>query len=264
MFVFASKILGPLSSPIVLVCALLALVVLSQRRRPRLARGAAVVALLILFLASNNWFASLLTGYLESRNIPRGPLPTADAIVVLSSNAQPASPPQPTIWVDDATANRLLYGVKLYREGKAPVVILSGGQLPWLNSLPPMSQSMAELIELMGVPKSAVIQESASGNTYENALDVKPILQAHDIHKILLVTSAFHMPRALALFKHQGIDTIAAPCDFFLAGGGGVSSADVWQAVLIGLIPDTNSLSMTTLAIKELLGLAVYRVMGLA
>ncbi len=264
MFVFASKVLGPLISPIVLVCALLALVVLSQRRRPRLARGAAVGALLILFLASNNWFASLLTGYLESRNIPRGPLPAADAIVVLSSNAQPASPPQPTIWVDDATANRLLYGVKLYREGKAPVVILSGGQLPWLNGLPPMSQSMAEFIELMGVPKSAVIQESASGNTYENALDVKPILQAHEIHKILLVTSAIHMPRALALFKHQGIDTIAAPCDFFLAGGAGVSSAEVWQAVLIGLIPDTNNLSMTTQAIKELLGLAVYRVMGLA
>ncbi|MGO9057082.1 MAG: YdcF family protein [Candidatus Binataceae bacterium] len=263
MFAFVSKILGPLSSPVVVVCALLALVILSQRRRPRLARAAAVASLLIMFVASNAWFAFLLTDYLESRNVPRGPLPTADAIVVLSSNAQPALPPQPTIWVDEATVNRLLYGVKLYREGKASIVILSGGQLPWLNSLPPMSQTMAEFVELMGVPKSAVIQELASGNTYENALDVKAILQACDIHKILLVTSALHMPRALALFKHQGIDTIAAPCDFFATEAGRIALTSDWRAILIGLIPEASNLTETTQASKELLGLAVYHVMGL-
>jgi len=263
MFVFASKILGPMVSPVVLVCLLLGVVVLSLRRRPRLARGMAVAALVIMLLASNVWIAFALVGYLESRNIPHGPLPAAGAIVVLSSGAEPAWPPQPAIWVDDATANRLLYAVKLYREGKAPLVILSGGQLPWLKSLPPMSETMSEFIELMGIPKSAVVQESASGNTYENAIDVKAILQARDIHEILLVTSAFHMPRALALFKHQGIDAIAAPCDFFSSMPRWAADTTGWQALATGLIPDANNLTQTTKAIKELLGIAVYRFKGL-
>lgn len=263
MFVFASKILGPLISPVVLVCALLAIVVLSVRSRPRLARGAALAALVIMFLASNVWIAFALMGYLESRHIPHGPLPAAGAIVVLSSGAEPAWPPQPTIWVDDATANRLLYAVMLYHEGKAPLVILSGGQLPWLKSLPPMSESMSVFIELMGVPKSAVIQESASGNTYENAVDVKAILQAHNIHTILLVTSAFHMPRALALFRHQGIDAIAAPCDFFATTPHWLADTSDWQALATGLIPDSNNLTKTTEAIKEAVGIAVYRLKGL-
>ncbi len=62
--------------------------------------------------------STLLVHSLEVRNIPRGPLPTAQAIVVLSSDAEPAIPPQPTVWVDDSTANRLLFAVKLYREAK--------------------------------------------------------------------------------------------------------------------------------------------------
>src|SRR5260370_27753447 len=94
------------------------------------------------------------------------------------------------------------------------MLIISGGRLPWQKSLPPISESMAEMAEMMGVPKSSVVQERDSGNTYENALDVNAILKARHFHRILLVTSAMHMPRALALVKHQGIDAIAAPCDF--------------------------------------------------
>jgi uncharacterized SAM-binding protein YcdF (DUF218 family) len=263
MLVFASKILGPLASPMVMVCLLLVVVIASVRRRPRLARGTAVAALLIMVVGGNALLAFALMGYLESRNLVHGPLPTADAIVVLSSYAQNPSPPQPTIWVDEATANRLLYAVKLYREGKAPVVIVSGGQLPWLKNLPPISESMSEFIQLMGVPKSAVIQESASANTYQNAVDVKAILQARNIHKILLVTSAFHMPRALALFKHQGVDTIAAPGDFFSTDSRWVNNTNNWQTLVTLFIPDSYELGKTTQAIKELVGMAVYRVGGL-
>ena len=259
MFVFLSKLLTPIVSPLAVACGLMAVAVVSPRR-PRLARGAAATSLLILLLAGNPWFSMLLVRYLEVRNIPRGPLPAAQAIVVLASSAQPAIPPQPTVWVDDATANRLLFAVKLYHEAKAPLVILSGGRLPWQKALAPISESMAEVIELMGVPKSAIIQESASGNTYENAVDVKAILQARDIHRVLLVTSATHMPRALALFRHQGIDAIAAPCDYQPALAGGVTD---WRAVAIRLIPDADSLDLTTKAEREFLGIAVYHFAGL-
>lgn len=126
-----------------------------------------------------------------------------------------------------------------------------------------MSESMSELIELMGVPKSAVIQESSSANTYENAVDVKAILEARKLHKVLLVTSALHMSRALALFKHQGIDAIAAPCDFSSSALAWEANTSSWQALATGLIPDVANLTSTTKSIKEMVGIAVYRLMGL-
>jgi uncharacterized SAM-binding protein YcdF (DUF218 family) len=263
LFPFFSKLLGPAASPLVIACGLLVIVIFCVRRRPRLATAAACAALIVLLLASNWWVSMSMVDYLENRVIPDKPLPQAQAIVVLSSAAEPATPPQPTASIDGATANRLLEGVKLYREGKAPVVILSGGQLPWLKDLPPMSEGMAGIIESMGVPASAIIQEPDSGNTYQNALGVKAILAARNIQRILLVTSAMHMPRALALFRHQGIDATAAPCDFLSTPAGWRSHTADWQAVILALIPDPDALATTNMAIREFLGAAVYRARGL-
>jgi uncharacterized SAM-binding protein YcdF (DUF218 family) len=256
--VFLAKLIAPALSPLLIVCELLVIAILAMRRWPRAARGATIAALLVLVISGNQWFSWMLAGSLELRHLPAGPLPKAQAIVVLSSDAEPAVPPAPEIALDSATANRLLYGAQLYRQGEAPAVILSGGRVPWMKDLPPMSQSMAEVAELLGVPKSAIIQEPDSANTYENAVDVKAILKARHIGRVLLVTSAMHMPRALALFKHQGIDAIAAPCDFTLRSGG-----RNWRGVLIGLIPDVGSLNTTSLALREFLGLAVYHAAGL-
>jgi uncharacterized SAM-binding protein YcdF (DUF218 family) len=260
MNVFASKILAPELSPIVIVCELLIIAILAVRRRPLLARLSAIAALLVLVAAGNKYVGMLLAGHLESRYIPDAPLPTAQAIVVLSSDAEPAIAPQPTITVDGETANRLLFGVYLYRRKFAPMVILSGGRMPWSRDQPPMAEIMAQVAELMGVPPAAIIQEGDSANTYENAARVKAILQARRISRILLVTSAMHMPRALALFRHQGIEAIAAPCDFVALGR---PPARDWRATAIDLIPDASYLGITSMAVKEYLGIAAYRAAGL-
>lgn len=241
---------------------MLVIALVSAGRRPRLGRALVAIALVALLVCSNQWFAGVVVRYLETRNLPAGALPRAEAIVVLSSDAEPAVPPQPTIALDGATANRLLYGAQLYREGKAPKVILSGGRLPWLRSLPPLSQNMAEVLELMGVPKSAIIQEPDSANTYQNAVDVKALLQARHIDRILLVTSAIHMPRALALFRHQGVDAIPAPCDFASFKPLHEAGAGFLHATAINLMPGVGNLGLTTMALKEMLGMAVYRAAG--
>jgi uncharacterized SAM-binding protein YcdF (DUF218 family) len=261
MIVFLSKLLAPALYPIPIVCGLLLIAIVVFRRKPKAARGAMIAALLILFVASNQWFSKLVTGPLESRILPHGPLPHAEAIVVLSSGLEPATPPQPAIVLDDAGANRLLYAAQLYRQGQAPTVIVNGGRMPWSKSSPPMSEGMAVVMEVMGVPKSAIIQEPDSANTYENAVDVKAILGARHIGRILLVTSAMHMPRALALFRQQGIDAIAAPCAFLSVNHHDENGA--WQDAVLGLIPNADGLRLTSMAVKELLGLAAYRAAGL-
>ena len=260
MPVFLSKLLAPELSPIVIVCELMLIAIVAIRRLPRLARASAIAALLLLLVASNGSFSSFVAGRLEACSVPSAPLPRAQAIVVLASDVEPATPPQPTLLLDSETANRLLFAVQLYRTRMAPIVILSGGRVPWSKDQPPISQGMAEVVNLMGVPQTAIIQEPDSANTYENAVDVKAILQARHLAHVLLVTSAMHMPRALALFKHLGIDATPAPCDFV---GLTRPPARNWRAAALDLIPDATNLLMTSMALKEYLGIAVYHAAGL-
>jgi uncharacterized SAM-binding protein YcdF (DUF218 family) len=260
MSLILSKLLPPFIFPDGLTCWLLLLVIVTIRRKPGLATRVAVAALIVLLSGSTPLVSDLLVGSIEARSEAANPPPAADAIVVLGGGAWPAEPPQPFVEVAGTTANRLLYAAKLYRDGKAPIVILSGGRLPWTKALPPESAQMAEVIEMMGVPSSAVIQESESGNTYQNATGTKTILGQRNLHRILLVTSALHMPRALALFRQQGVEAVSAPTDFITRSRSWADST--WPDLILGLLPSAEALQRTTQALKELLGTAVYRIAG--
>jgi uncharacterized SAM-binding protein YcdF (DUF218 family) len=262
MSIVFSKILPPLIFPDGLTCLLLFVVILTVRSKPRAALSAATAALVLLLVASTPLVSNLLVGSIEDQSAAQTPPPAADAIVVLAAGARPAEPPEPSVAVSGAMANRLLYAAKLYRDGKAPIVILSGGQLPWRKALPPLSAEMAEVIEMLGVPSSAVVQESESGNTYQNAIRTKAILERRNLRRILLVTSALHMPRALALFRQQGVETVPAPTDFISTSTKWADDSSSWQDLIISLLPSAEALQLTTQALKELLGSAVYRIAG--
>ncbi|HEY9844619.1 MAG TPA: YdcF family protein, partial [Candidatus Caenarcaniphilales bacterium] len=158
--------------------------------------------------------------------------------------------------------DRALYGAKLYREGKAPRVILSGGRIQWRSGGgPPEATDMAQIIQTMGVPAAAIVQEPYSRNTHENAVNVRRILDAQGIpHRVLLVTSALHMPRSLLIFKRQGIDAIAAPTDFLITDYD--LAPNSLQGALLDSLPDADELQRSTRALKEYVGLAVYWLRG--
>lgn len=250
---FLSKFLPSLVLPDGMTCVLLIIVLLVMHRRPRVARLASAVALTVLLVASNPAASLLIMGFLEVQNLPRGALPPADAIVVLGGGSLPAEPPRPTIQLDAATANRLLYAIELYRERKAPLVILSGGPPPFAPTLPPQADQMDLVLQTMGVPKLAILRESSSHNTYESARSVDVILRNRQIHRILLVTSAFHMPRAMKVFRTRGINVIAAPCDFFTDAPPHFGTYKHWQSAVIASVPSAEALSETTLALRECL-----------
>lgn len=229
-------------------------------RQPKVALAAIFLALLVLVLGSNHGVAIGLVRSLESQNIPAGELPSAAAIVVLGGGTKPAFPPRP--WVDlSEEGDRALYGAMLYRQGKAPWLILSGGRIPWQGDAPPESSDMAAIAQAMGVPSRAILQDPRSLNTYENGVNVRKILDDQGIaRRVLLVTSALHMPRSRLIFQHQGIDAIAAPTDFL------VTEQDLnqtsLQASLLDLLPDVDELQRSTRALREYVGLAVYRLRG--
>ena len=151
MFVFLSKFIPPLLYPLglAILCLIAALVLW---KKARLRTTLTVAALLILFIASNRWVAYSLARSLEWRYLPQSEMPTADAIVLLGGGTDPATPPRSMVELNGA-GDRVLYAAKLFKDGKAPVILASGGNITWLGSRPSTPASeMAEILEFVGVP----------------------------------------------------------------------------------------------------------------
>ncbi|MBW4440074.1 MAG: YdcF family protein [Plectolyngbya sp. WJT66-NPBG17] len=263
MFLFLSKLLPIFLYPLGLSCVLLILtLILLWKKRSRLALIPVTLTFLILFLSSSAWISDAIVESLEFQYITQGELPTADAIVVLGGATESALPPRPWIEIREE-GDRVLYGAKLYRDKKAPKLILSGGRVDWRPSSSSEAEDMAILMETMGVQRSAMLLEPRSLNTRENAVNSLEIMKAQKIQKILLVTSAMHMPRSMMIFKKLGIDAIPAPTDYTSIQLGQATRSSL-EATILDTLPDADQLRRTSRAMKEYVGILVYRLRGWA
>jgi uncharacterized SAM-binding protein YcdF (DUF218 family) len=127
-------------------------------------------------------------------------------------------------------------------------VIVSGGNVFPQSRVESEAVYTRELLREWGVPADRIVIEGESRNTYENALETKRLLEARGLRKVLLVTSARHMPRALGLFQGAAIDAVPAPTDFR------VVSYD--QPAVFNWFPNADALAATTDALHEYLGIA--------
>ena len=260
VFVFLSKFLPLFIFPIGLIFLLLILALFWQRGR----RTVLIVALAILWLGSSRYVAFALIRSLESQHPPVSGTPQAGAIVILGGGTRGNDPPRPMTEINEA-GDRLLYGARLYHDGAAPIVLVTGGSIEWLTpeGIGPEANDMSALMSLLGVPSDALWLEAQSRNTYENALYSQQMLAEAGIDDILLVTSAMHMPRSVPLFEAQGLRVTPAPTDYL------VSDAEwrhLWRGgptvTLINLLPNVEYLTYTTRALKEYIGLLVYGLRG--
>jgi uncharacterized SAM-binding protein YcdF (DUF218 family) len=261
MFLFLSKLLPLFVYPLGLACVLMVVALVMWWRRSRWVPVPLSLALIVLLLASNTWVANSLVRSLEWQQLPPKELPTADAIVLLGGATKSGFPPRPGVDLSEG-GDRVFYAAQLYREGKAPLVIASGGRIAWRGGGPSESADMAEILKTLGVPSSAILQDPSSLNTYQNAVNVRQIMKKRDIRRVLLVTSAMHMPRSLQIFKRQGIEAIAAPTDFLVSQQEFEEPNSSPQATVLSLLPDTDRLEKTTLALKEYMGMVIYRLRG--
>lgn len=97
---------------------------------------------------------------------------------------------------------RVLLAARLFREGKAPIVLFTGGT----GDECPVARAMSTLARQVGVPAAAIREETASTSTEENAAISAPILRGWGIERVLLVTDRLHMRRAAGVFRQQGLD----------------------------------------------------------
>ena len=180
----------------------------------------------------------------------------ADAIVVLSEG-RVVAPGKAAVseWND---ADRFFGCVELFKAGKSPLLVFTGGASPWDPSAAPEGDILAGYAKAMGVPDGQIVKTPRVTNTAEEALAVATLLRARlsgptwrgGPPRVLLVTSAFHMPRARRLFERAGMSVIPFPVDFQVSAGGTVSVLD--------FLPTAGALAQTEMAWREGYGRLFY------
>lgn len=247
----ASTLVYPLGIALFLLLVLLVLV----WRRSRLALPVLLVVIAVLWLGSMPITANKLAWALESEYPPLNleEYPAVDAIIVLGGAVNGGMRRERPIELGPA-ADRVYYAALLYKLGKAQTVLCSGGNQPWIKRKMTEAEAMKDMLLNLGVPEEAILIEGGSINTRENALKTAEILEKRGIGKVMLVTSASHMPRAMGVFSKAGIDAVAVPVDY--------SSVKMKQTTLLDYLPSAGALWLTSKMVKEYAGTLYYRLQG--
>ena len=262
MFIFLSKFLPQFVYPLGAAMLLLLLAWIFWKV-PKFAKVLVIIAFLLLFLGGNRYVAYTLARSLEWRDIPQGEIPQTDLIIVLGGATEPQNAPRPTVGLN-AAADRLVYGAVLYHQNLAPRVLLSGGDIDFLSTGEQSpAQDMEEIMNMLGVPSNAIVIQGKSQNTHEDAVYTCTWMKENKLQSAVLVTSATHMPRAIALFHKEGCPVLPAPTDFNVTQ---IAWQRLWhpnfEEFLISLVPNYSNLSLTTKSLKEYIGTAVYWMRG--
>lgn len=197
---------------------LLLLVVLIYWRR-RWARTLLLATFCLIFALHSGIVGYWLRYPLESSYSPLlepAKVEPYDAIVVLTSSEIPAGGLIPFPTIDEFMFRRLDEAWRLYRIRRKPIIV-SGGHVNPFTPDKNENQIAREFLIRWGVPKSDVLGEDRSRDTYESAVEIEKLLRNKGWKRYLLVTSAVHMPRSMLVFKAKAPEPIPAPGDFSLS-----------------------------------------------
>lgn len=210
------------------------------------------IALLVFAVISTHSFSNAAIRRLEDvHTAPTGRI-DADVIVVLSGMVNPLAGPgnRPEFL---GSLDRILVGEELLRNRTAGRLLISGGSGLILGTGESEAAILGRWLLGRGIPASQIIVEPKSRNTAENARESAAIIRAAGWKKVVLVTSAFHMPRSVMCFRKAGIEVIPYPVDYYASRTFPGPEA---------LVPGESALETTTVVIKELIGIAAYKVRG--
>ncbi len=226
-------------------------------RRLRWIRVLSIASCFIVFIFGNSLGAGTLVGYLEEKARPFDPSMARefDAIVVLGGGIRSQGTLRPTTELSAPSMRRTICGVSLYQQGWAPRLFLSGGDTSIFGVGPKESLEMKQLARRFGIPEEVIVVDTRSRTTYENAIEAKRLWGEANV---LVVTSARHIPRALALFRNQGLEATGYPCGYESKNRPGEMSV----SNPFNFIPGVWALSGSTQALNEFVGRFVYWLVG--
>lgn len=217
-------------------------------------------SLFFFWVCSTPLVSDFLTRALENgaERMETAAMPTVDAIVVLSEGRVVA--PGASAISEWSDGDRFWGGVTLYQAGKAPLLVFTGGWTPGQPNAKPEGEVLIGYAMALGVPSKSLLTTGFVVNTAEEAQAVTKLLGRQVIdgkglkqaNKVLLVTSAYHMPRAQRMFERAGLTVIAYPVDFQVQTSRNLSVMD--------FVPSASAFQKTEMAWRETIGRAYYEI----
>ena len=205
-------------------------------------------AIALLYLVSipifSNAFFKLVEGNQHRKSIAS--IKQADAIVVLSGMLS-IHEINGEEYIDWGDPNRFFGGIALMKAGKGTNLIFTGAKMPWGKSRRTEGAVLTDHAIQYGIPSDRVFVSDLVANTADEATAVKKMALGN---KIILVTSAFHMPRAQRLFEKEGFEVALYPVDF--------KTLTTDSLTFMDYLPNAGSLAKTELGLRELIGRLYY------
>lgn len=179
--------------------------------------------------------------------------PSSDAVVVLGGILSGGrNSAEHFEW--GGPVDRFEQGIALWQARKAPVLIFTGGRLPWSREEYSESSLLKVAAARRGIPAEAIIELIGAPNTEGEVSRLLELNERIKVARIILVTTAWHMPRAELLFRQGGFDVVPFPVDYM--------THETVQPNIFSLLPSPDGLVMSSTAIREYLGLAYYKLAG--
>ena len=239
---FQSFVFPPLNAMLIMLAGLIIL-----RFRRKLGISLVILGIICLYVQSIPITAYLLKKSFELPPISRQELRRSQAIVIIGGGLN-YSPEYPKgIGVTSSTLIRLKYVSYLAKQYPDKLIVTSGGYTGTIREANIMKDV---LIDSYGI-KNPIITEDNSRNTDENAKFVANILLPMNIKTIALVTQAYHMQRAIMLFKKYGLEPIPASTDYY--------DKSHFKTKVLAFIPTASSMQQVALVFHEALGNLLYK-----
>jgi len=240
--IYLHKILPLIFSPLMLVIGLIVLGIIFNLRKFGL------IGIIILILSSLPIISNKFIAYLEKdyQPIEIADVENVDAIVVLSGMIRVIGDEENLKYEFTDSVDRFFAGLDLFNNNKSPILILTRGKMPWSIGIAE-GEYLKELAIKYGVSEENIILTDEVQNTDQEAKAIKEILT--EDAKIILVTSAFHMPRAEKVFKAANINLIPYPVDF---------QSSKLKTTIMDFIPSAKSFFDTSHFVREIIGRLYY------
>ena len=241
--IYLHKILPLLVSPLSIVLIIILIGTFFKSKKISL------LGLLILIFCSVPIISNKLIFYLEKDYSLQSvkDVTKADAIVVLSGMISTIKTKEKLSYEFNGSIDRIFSGMNLFKENKAPLLILTNGKLPWSVGIPE-GEYLKDFSIKYGIPEDKILLTDDVQNTDQEAKAVAKLLNTNGAN-IILVTSAFHMPRAKKVFEAANIKVIPFAVDF---------KTQIKKITIIDFIPSANSLKDTSHFFREMIGRLYY------
>ena len=248
--------LGSLMEPIGVLWVLqLAAAAVSLRRRRRCLAMVFGAMAVFIWLIGGSGLPDRLLGALERPQVGTGlaEVPVGDAVVMLGGGHRHSK--HGTFEMDlTAAADRAVTAMELIRLGKAPVLVLGGNYYEVNGQKLVEAELLQRWFAAWQLTNAPVLNLGINANTHDEALHTRALCTERGWKRVLLVTSAFHMRRAEAVFRTAGVPVVPVACDFQTSAGD--------KTAEINVIPRLEGFQQLGIYLHEIYGWHYYRLRG--